>query len=173
MHSREEDAVTARRGEIMRRTVLLGSAALLAGLMAKIGRSHAQQSPETEHVKTANSAFYTALSARDIKATERLWVRDEQVFTIFGASRSPLVGWSALNNGYVELFNRFPELSVTMPEPSIRQDGDFALVVGVEALRARLQNGEILNLSLPTTNVFVNRNGQWLLIQHHSSRPPV
>ena len=66
----------------------------------------------------------------------------------------------------------FVELSVTIPEPLIRQDGDIALVVGVESLRARLASGDPANFSLPTTNVFIKWGGQWLMIYHHSSRSP-
>ncbi len=107
-----------------------------------------------------------------LAAVERLWVREGPVFNIFGASRTPLAGWSAIRAGYEDLFARFQELSVTMPEPQVGQNGDSALVVGVEALRARLPSGEAVNLSLPTTNAFIRQNGRWLMVHHHSSRPP-
>ena len=156
----------------MRRTLLLGSAALLLGLATGMGGGRAQQAPEAEAIRAANAAFYAALSARDLGALERVWVRDGQVFNIFGASRTPMVGWSAVRGGYEDLFGRFPELSVTMPEPLVAQNGDSALVVGVETLRARLANGEAANLLLPTTNAFIRRDGRWLMVHHHSSRPP-
>jgi ketosteroid isomerase-like protein len=156
----------------MRRTLLLGSAALLAGLATGMGGARAQQAPEAEAIRAANAAFYAALSARDIEALERVWARDGQVFNIFGASRTPLVGWGAVRGAYEDLFNRFPELSVAMPEPLIGQNGDSALVVGVETLRGRLPSGEAANLLLPTTNAFVKRDGRWLMVHHHSSRPP-
>jgi hypothetical protein len=46
----------------MRRTLLLGSTALLLGLTTGMGGAHAQQAPETE-ARAANAAFYAALSA--------------------------------------------------------------------------------------------------------------
>lgn len=158
---------------MVRRTFTFGSAGLLAGLAAVAASARAQQqAPDVGAISSANTAFYAALSARDIAAVERVWARDGQVFNIFGASRAPLVGWTAVRAGYEDLFARFPELSVSMAEPQVAQNGDSALVVGVEALRARLPNGETTSLSLPTTNAFMRRDGRWLLVHQHSSRPP-
>ena len=83
-----------------------------------------------------------------------------------------MVGWNAIKSGYADLFNRFPELSVNMADPSIRQDADSAVVVGVETQRVRLPSGEVASALLPATNVFVKREGHWLMVHHHSSRPP-
>jgi ketosteroid isomerase-like protein len=163
---------SASREEAMRRTFLLGCGTLLAGLAAATGDDGArQQNTDVAAIRSANAAFYAALSTRDIGAVERLWARQGPVFNIFAASSVPLADWSAIRAGYEELFARFPELSVTMAEPQVAQNGDGALVVGVETLRARLPNGEARNLSLPTTNVFIHRNGRWLMMHHHSSRP--
>ena len=83
-----------------------------------------------------------------------------------------MVGWNAVKTGYEDLFNRFPELSVIMADPSIRQDANSAVVVGVETQRVRLPSGEVANALLVATNVFIKRNGSWLMVHHHSSRPP-
>jgi ketosteroid isomerase-like protein len=83
-----------------------------------------------------------------------------------------MIGWNAVRSGYEDLFNRFPALSVNMPEPAIRQDGDSAVVVGIETQKVRLPSGETASALLPATNVFVKRDGQWLMVHHHSSRPP-
>lgn len=155
----------------MRRFLLLGSAAALSASLLGVDRAVAQTS-DAEAIRAANTAFYAALSARDLSAVERVWLHEGQVFNIFGASRVPLTGWAAIRRGYEDLFSRFPELNVSMPEPTIRQDGTVALVVGVESLRGRAPSGEAVSLSLPTTNVFVREGGRWLMVHHHSSRPP-
>jgi ketosteroid isomerase-like protein len=155
----------------MRRTFVLGSTVFLF-LAVRAGDSLAQTSSDTEAIKAANAGFYAALSARDAGALDRVWDHDGQVFNIFGVSKAPMVGWAAVKNGYENLFNRFPELSVSMADPSIRQDADSAVVVGVETQKARLPSGEVINALLPATNVFVTRNGRWLMVLHQSSRPP-
>jgi uncharacterized protein (TIGR02246 family) len=155
----------------MHRTFLLCSAVFLI-LAARAGDSLAQSSSDAEAIRVANAGFYAALSARDAGALDRVWDHDGQVFNIFGVSKAPMVGWTAVKSGYEDLFNRFPELSVSMADPSIRQDADSAVVVGVESQRVRLPNGEVASALLPATNVFVKRNGRWLMVHHHSSRPP-
>jgi ketosteroid isomerase-like protein len=155
----------------MRRTFVLGSAVFMF-FAARAGDSLAQTPSDAEAVRAANAGFYAALSARDAAALDRVWGHDEEVSNIFGVSKAPMVGWTAVKNGYETLFNRFPELSVSMADPSIRQDADSAVVVGVETQKARLPSGEITNALLPATNVFVKRDGRWLMVHHHSSRPP-
>ena len=70
----------------MRRTLLLASLGLLAGLSVKVDPV-ASQPADTNAIQAANSAFYSALSARDISAMERIWAKDEQVSNIFSAAR--------------------------------------------------------------------------------------
>ena len=154
-----------------RRTLWLGLIALLVGLITDGGAVNAQPA-DAEAIKAANAAYYAAVSSRDIVAVERIWAKDAPVFNTFGASKKPVVGWGAIKADYEDLFKRFVELSVTIPEPLVRHDGETALVVGVETLHAKLANGESANLTLPATNVFVKRGGQWLMVHHHTSRPP-
>jgi ketosteroid isomerase-like protein len=155
----------------MHRTFLIGSAVVLV-LAAGPSGSLAQSSSDAEAIKAANTGFYTALSARDAGQLDRVWDHAGPVFNTFGVSKAPIIGWNAVKSSYEDLFNRFPELSVSMADPSIRQDGDSAVVVGVETQRARLPSGEVVSALLPATNVFVRRNGNWLMVHHHSSRPP-
>ena len=155
----------------MNHALVLSSAVCLV-LAAGAGDPLAQSSSDVEAIKAANAGFYAALSARDAGALDRVWDHDGQVFNIFGVSKAPMVGWTAVKSGYEDLFDRFPELSVSMADPSIRQDADTAVVVGVETQKVRLPNGEVASALLPGTNVFVKRNGRWLMVHHHSSRPP-
>jgi ketosteroid isomerase-like protein len=155
----------------MHPTFVLGSAVFLA-LAAGASGAFAQSSSDTEAINAANMSYYMALSARDVGELDRVWDHAGQVFNIFAVSKAPMVGWNAVKSGYEDLFNRFPELSVRMTDPSVRQDGDSAVVVGVETQRARLPSGEIINALLPATNVFVKRDGHWLMVHHHFSRPP-
>ena len=155
----------------MYRTVGFSTIMFLA-LAAEVGGLSAQSSSDIESIKAANTGFYTALSARDAGALDRVWDHNGQVFNIFGVSKAPMIGWNAVKSGYADLFNRFPELSVSMADPSIRQDADSAIVVGVETQRVRLPSGEVASTLLPATNVFVKQEGRWLMVHHHSSRPP-
>lgn len=154
----------------MRRRNWITSATLLVMIQLLFAGGRAQADDSSE-VRAANEAYYAALSARDIDATGKVWARGN-TFNIFAAGRSAQMGWDAIRAAYEDLFKRFPELSITMADPAIRQDGDTALVIGIETLRARSPNGDPVALSLPATNVFRRQDGQWRMIHHHTSRPP-
>jgi ketosteroid isomerase-like protein len=154
-------------GEEMKRTFVI---ALIA--MSSLGGGSALAQSDAGAIKAANDNFYAAISERDAAAIDRGWEHEGMVFNIFAVNKAPMIGWSAVKTGYDDLFKRFAELSVTMAEPIIRQDGDRAVVVGVETQKAKLPSGDTVSGSLPATNVFIKRDGRWLMVHHHSSRPP-
>ena len=145
--------------------------AVVAAITAIHGNAIAQPQ-DGRAIRAANEGYYAALSHRDAASLDKVWDHDGKVFNIFGVSKAPMIGWESVKNGYDDLFKRFPELSVEMPEPFIRQDGDSAVVIGVETQKVKLSSGESANAMLPATNIFVKRDGRWLMIHHHSSRPP-
>src|SRR5262249_13460732 len=132
----------------------------------------AAQSPDEQAVKAANDAYYAALSGRSSSRIEQVWAHDTKVTNIFAAKAAPTIGWNRVKGAYENLFTRFTKLSVTMPEPVIRVAGDAALIVGVEVQEAELPNGSAVAAKLPATNVFLKEGNQWLMVHHHSSRPP-
>jgi ketosteroid isomerase-like protein len=130
------------------------------------------QDSNVQAVKAANDAYYAALSARSSNRIEHAWAHDAKVSNIFAVNPAPNVGWEGVKGAYENLFARFPKLSVAMAEPMIRVEGDAALVVGVESQEAELPNGSAVSAKLPATNVFLNQGREWLMVHHHSSRPP-
>jgi len=69
-------AVTSSDGDdtMCRRTVQAGIAG--AGFLLLTGLVSAQQAADVDAVKAANTAFYAALSARDVKAMKSLWTNN-------------------------------------------------------------------------------------------------
>jgi hypothetical protein len=60
-----------------------------------------------------------------------------------------------------------------MATPSVRMNGETALVVGIEVARGkRVNSGEIVEFAALTTNVYEKRDGRWLMVHHHGSRVP-
>ena len=153
------------------KAVLLGALGL-TGLLAQTEPVNSQ-SADMNAIKAANSAYYAALSAGDISAMDPVWAKDEQTSNIFSAAKQPSFGPSAIKADYTGLFaKRQGEVSVVMTNPSVRQQGDQALVVGIEAGRAKSPNGDLAEFFPVATNVFVKRGVQWLMVHHHTSRPP-
>jgi ketosteroid isomerase-like protein len=161
----------------MRRTLAVGAAATWIGLAAVGGggaAARAQQPPDAEAVRAAASAFYAALSARDIRAMEALWSRDADPMMIHPAgphARAPAVGWEAVRRSMEVVFARFAEFSVTLRDPQVRVGQGGALLVGVTPVRGRTPDGEVAYTALGTT-VFERRDGRWLVVHHHASPAP-
>jgi ketosteroid isomerase-like protein len=155
----------------MRRSVLLGS--LTLGLVVQM-QPASSQSADIDAIKAANAAYYSALSAGDISAMEQVWAKDDQVSNIFSQAKEPLFGLNAVIAGYDALFKRRQGAEVldVMAEPSVRQEGDFAIVLGVEALQVKPVNGDVVKTIAVATHNFVRRDTRWFLIHHHTSRPP-
>ncbi len=150
---------------------LLPTVALLYGAMLWLTIAVAQE-PTEQEVKEANDAYYAALSARSSSKIEDIWAHNGRVTNIFAVNPAPTVGWDGVKAAYDNLFERFPKLLVSMPEPMIRVEGPAALVVGVETQEAQLANGSAVKAKLPATNVFHKEGGKWLMVHHQTSRPP-
>ena len=125
-------------------------------------------------VLAANRAFDRALSERNIATLEPLWAHDGTATIIHPSSKVPLAGWEAVRKSWAEgALARFSELSVSMDAPHVHVIGNTAVVVGIEIVRGkRANNGEGVEFSALTTNVYEKRNGRWLMVHHHGSRVP-
>ena len=101
---------------MLRRTILTGLATAIAGFALMAGQAIAQQPADIEAVKAANTAFYTALSARDAKAMEGLWANKPYVINIGPVSKTIAVGFEdAVSKYWANAFtNVFSELNVAM-----------------------------------------------------------
>jgi ketosteroid isomerase-like protein len=160
----------------MRRSLLIVTAALLAGLPAGAGgggAAQAQQASDADTVRRANAAIYTALSARDPQGFEALLAREPIPSLILPTSRTPSTGRDTIRRDYEAVFARYPEFAISMAEPEIRSGSEGALVTGIETVRARQATGEAAGFSLLATNVFVrSAEGRWLLLHRHLSPVP-
>ena len=163
----------------MRRTLVVGTAALLAGLagVAVGGGGAAAQAPQdAEGVRAAASAFYAALNARDIRAMEAVWSRDAGpmvIHPIGPQGRAPVVGWEAVRRSFEEAWPRFEEFTVTVNEPmQVRVGQGGAVVVATTPVRQKVRGGAALDYTALATFAFERRDGRWLLVHNHVSRVP-
>ena len=167
----------------MRRTLVVGMAAALAGLAAAVaaaavvgGEDVQHQAADAEGVRAAVSAYYAALNARDIRAMETLWSRDAEPIMIHPAgpqARAPVVGWEAVRRSFEEAWPRFEEFKVTVDEPvQVRVGQGGAMVVVTTPVQQKVRGGEALDYTALATFAFERRDGRWLLVHNHVSRVP-
>ncbi len=163
----------------MRRTLVVGAAAWLAGLAAAaaVGGAEAQtQAADAEGVRAAVSAYYAALNARDIQAMEAVWSRDAapmMIHPVGPQARAPMVGWEAVRRGFEEAWPRFEVFAVAVKEPvQVRVGQGGAVAVAVTPVRQKVRGGAALDYTALATFAFERRDGRWLLVHNHVSRVP-
>jgi ketosteroid isomerase-like protein len=145
----------------------------IAGLVTLPIASALAQPAAIEAVRAANLAFDAATSRRDIEALAALCVQDDRVIAVHPRDRTALVGWAAVRRSWEEVFARFSELTVDMPQSTIRVTGDVAVVAGLENITGRVAaNGNPVRFDAMTTNVFELRGGRWLMAHHHATMMP-
>ena len=153
-----------------RRAVLVS----VAGLALTSTMATAQQPSDLDAVKTANQAFYTALSGRDLKAMESLWANKPYVINIGPRSNSVAVGYAdAVTKKWALTFDKFSQISVSSSVVQLQSNGKIAWVVGTE--KASLQpkdGGDPLTFEAFVTNTFEKQGKHWLMTSHHAQPIP-
>jgi ketosteroid isomerase-like protein len=153
-----------------RRAVLMS----VAGLALISTMAAAQQPSDLDALKAANQAFYTALSARDLKAMESLWANKPYVVNIGPRSKSVAVGYAdAVTKKWAVTFDEFSQISVSSSVVQLQSNGKIAWVVGTE--KASLQpksGGDPLTFEAFVTNTFEKQGKHWLMTSHHAQPIP-
>jgi ketosteroid isomerase-like protein len=151
-------------------------ALLLLGVCGLIvaGRPAVADDADLAAIKAANQAFYSALSARDLKAMQAVWADRAYVTNIGPRSKVALVGYDeAVTKYWSTVFETFSRMSVAMTAViGMQSDGRLAWVVGQEAASLQLKGGDLLQFDNFVTNLFEKIGGRWLMISHHAQMIP-
>jgi ketosteroid isomerase-like protein len=131
----------------------------------------AQQVSDIDAVKAANQAFYTALSARDISAMQKVWSNDVDIQNIGPDSKAAIIGWDDIKKGFEETFGNLSELKVSMEQPRIKTNGSIAWVSDIEQAQGKASGVTYSSTNL-ATNIFEKKSGGWVIVYHHASRTP-
>lgn len=156
-----------------RRRLLVALAATALGLSAFAGAARAQSASDIEAVKAANAAFYTALSARDVKKMEAVWSRKPYVVNMGPRIRTFAVGYEdAVAKWWPAAFEHFLELNVTMTTVAqVQTDGKVAWVHGNESATGATKAGPV-KFQTFVTNIFEKEGDRWLMVSHHAQPIP-
>lgn len=136
-------------------------------------RASATASSEASNVKAANLAYYKALSARDIRAMERVWTCGADNILI-APPVNPVthIGWEAIKRNWEIYWPTFNKFSVSMTVTAVNINGPVAWVHGIETLRRRTKAGEVSSSHNYGTNIFVKQDDRWLMAFHQSAVIP-
>ena len=134
-----------------------------------IGQEKARRTSDVERVNAASQVFIAAISARDIRAMEKLWAHESYVAFMGPLSTTLVVGWDGVRKAWEMRFNQFERVTVSLAESHVHANGDVAWAVGVEKVRLLRKNGDTLSFDAFVTNVFEKRDGRWLMVSHQAT----
>jgi len=134
-----------------------------------IGQQKAQQTSDVERVNAASQVFISAISARDIRAMDKVWAHESYATFIGPLSTTVVVGWEGVRKAWEMRFSQFDRVTISLAESHVHTNGKVAWAVGIEKAQLLRKNGDTLNLEAFVTNVFENLDGRWLLVSHQAT----
>jgi len=158
-----------------RRQVFSAVAVLAATPLLMGGNDPNTQSADVEAIKTANQAFYAALSARDLKAMEAVWANKPYVVNIGPRSKTVLVGYEAAVSKYwANSFDFFSQMAASIASiAQVYSDGKIGYVIGTESAKLQPRSGgDPLIFDTFVTNIFEKNGAAWQMISHQSQMIP-
>lgn len=128
---------------------------------------------DADKVIAANSAYYDALSARDMGAMERVWTcAADNILIAPPVNPVTHVGWDAIRRNWERYWDMFESLSVSMEDPTVNVNGPVAWVHGIETSKRCAKSGETTQSSNYGTNIFVRHADGWRMVFHQAAMIP-
>jgi uncharacterized protein (TIGR02246 family) len=123
-----------------------------------------------EHVLEANRKFYEALCLLDLDLMTAVWLPDDCTRCVHPGWMM-LEGWDTIRESFRRIFQNTQFMRVSVSLISVHLEDDTAWVCCVEKISSSGE-GHIDSAHVQATNVFLRRQGRWLLALHHASHLP-
>jgi ketosteroid isomerase-like protein len=128
-----------------------------------------KQSPE-DGVRLANQRFYAAFESLDLAQMDSVWAQDDSVQCVHPGWEL-LLGWDEVRARWGRLFANTKRIRVALSGVRVRVEGTVGWVACTTRVTTAFVDG-FDQATVQVTNVFVQREDQWLLVTHHASPLP-
>lgn len=129
-----------------------------------------KQTPE-EAVRAANQRFYAAFESLDLAAMEAVWAHDDGVECV-QPGWELLLGWEEVRERWTRIFRNTKRVRVALSSIWVRVEGRVGWVACTARVTTAFADG-FDEAVVQATNIFVERDGAWLLVAHHASPLPI
>ena len=128
-----------------------------------------KQTPE-EAVRAANHRFYAAFESLDLAAMEAVWAHDDGIECV-QPGWELLLGWEDVRERWTRIFRNTKRVRVALSATWVRVEGRVGWVACTARVTTAFADG-FDEAVVQATNIFVERDGAWLLVAHHASPLP-
>ncbi|MGH9683691.1 MAG: nuclear transport factor 2 family protein [Candidatus Acidiferrales bacterium] len=128
-----------------------------------------QQSPD-DAVRAANQSFYAAFESLDIAQMEAVWEHDESIECVHPGWEL-LFGWDLVRESWARLFANTKRVRIALSSLWVRVEDSAAWVSCTEHVTTAYADG-FDESTAQATNIFVLREGRWIMVAHHASPLP-
>lgn len=124
-----------------------------------------------KEVEEANARFYRAVESGTIEEMDEVWAHDDWVRCVH-PGWDVISGWRGVRESWQGIFRSGQKLKISASSVSVRTSGDFAWVTCTEEITA-FDEASFDSAITAATNLFIRREGRWLMVHHHASAVPM
>src|SRR5262245_24635388 len=126
---------------------------------------------EDNSIEAANAQFYEALELASVDRMASIWLQEEWVRCVH-PGWDLIVGWRRVKESWERIFENEQTMKVSPSEVWIHSDGQLAWVTCTEHITV-FNESSFDSVQAIATNMFVRRDGKWLMAHHHASPVPM
>jgi len=130
-----------------------------------------QQQGSERALLAANQRFYLAFESLDIEGMAGVWAHDDNVQCVHPGWEL-LIGWEEVRDRWARIFANAKRVRIALSSVWVRLEGTTGWVACTEHVTTAFADG-FDEAVAQATNIFVLREGRWLLVAHHASPLPL
>src|ERR1700690_1623538 len=132
----------------------------------------AREKPTTEEeaVRAANQRFYAAFESLKMAEMEAVWAHDDRVECV-QPGWELLLGWDEVRERWARIFKNTKRVRIALSGLWVCVEGDVGWVACTARVTTAFSDG-FDEAIVQATNIFVRREGRWLLVAPHASPLP-
>ena len=122
-------------------------------------------------IEEANAAFYRAIESLDLERMTEVWAHESWVKCVHPGWEM-ISGWRRVRDSWSRIFEDGQRMRISPSAVSVNTEGDFAWVTCLENITV-FEEASFDSVQAVATNLFIRRQGRWLMVHHHASPIPM
>jgi ketosteroid isomerase-like protein len=121
-------------------------------------------------IEEANTRFYRALESGDLERMEDVWAHEDWVRCVH-PGWDLLTGWQRVRESWLMIFEGGQKMRASPSDVWVHSTGELGVVTCTENITV-FNEASFDSAQATATNLFIRRQGRWLMVHHHASPIP-